>query len=37
MHPDRQVCVTTDPALTPTATGQLAACHFPGELAQAVA
>ncbi|MCL8026932.1 ABC transporter ATP-binding protein [Nocardioides bruguierae] len=30
---DRQVCIEQAPTLTPTATGQMAACHFPGELA----
>ncbi|GAA1649530.1 ABC transporter ATP-binding protein [Nonomuraea maheshkhaliensis] len=33
-HPERTVCAEQPPALTPTATGQLAACHFAGELAR---
>ncbi|WP_255408509.1 ABC transporter ATP-binding protein [Plantactinospora sp. KBS50] len=31
--PSRDICTTTPPALAPTGTGQLAACHFAGELA----
>ncbi|MFI9842414.1 dipeptide ABC transporter ATP-binding protein [Nonomuraea sp. NPDC051941] len=31
-RPDRTVCVERAPELTPTETGQLAACHFAGEL-----
>jgi len=30
-NPDRQICVTTVPELTGTATGQQVACHFAGE------
>jgi len=33
-HPERTVCIEQQPPLAPTATGQLAACHFAGELAQ---
>ena len=33
--PGREKCMTDDPALAPTSTGQLAACHFPGELQSA--
>jgi peptide/nickel transport system ATP-binding protein len=29
---DREICETALPPLTPTPTGQRAACHFPGEL-----
>jgi peptide/nickel transport system ATP-binding protein len=32
-HPDRRICIEVDPELTATAGGNLAACHFPGELA----
>ncbi|GAA1077634.1 ABC transporter ATP-binding protein [Pseudonocardia alni] len=32
-HPDRTVCAERAPELTATPGGQLAACHFPGELA----
>jgi peptide/nickel transport system ATP-binding protein len=35
-HPERTVCVDVDPQLRPTGTGQVAACHFAGELAQHV-
>jgi peptide/nickel transport system ATP-binding protein len=31
-HPEREICTTSVPALTLTAAGQTAACHFPGEL-----
>ncbi len=31
-HPERQICVTDMPPLDATSTGQLAACHFAGEL-----
>ena len=31
-RPEREICVTTQPPLDPTSTGQLAACHFAGEL-----
>jgi peptide/nickel transport system ATP-binding protein len=34
-HPERTVCIEQVPALRPTASGQLAACHFAGELARA--
>jgi peptide/nickel transport system ATP-binding protein len=34
-HPDRRICIEVDPELTATAGGNLAACHFPGELAPA--
>jgi len=33
-HPDRTICIEEPPALAPTSTGQLAACHFAGELAR---
>ncbi|GAA3826829.1 ABC transporter ATP-binding protein [Amycolatopsis tucumanensis] len=33
-RPDRTVCAEKDPELTPTEGGQLAACHFAGELAR---
>ncbi|MFI7148748.1 dipeptide ABC transporter ATP-binding protein [Nonomuraea sp. NPDC050022] len=32
-RPDRTVCAEQAPTLTPTGAGQLAACHFAGELA----
>jgi peptide/nickel transport system ATP-binding protein len=32
VHPERQVCVEQEPPLTETPSGQLAACHFAGEL-----
>jgi peptide/nickel transport system ATP-binding protein len=35
-RPEREICVTTMPPLDPTSTGQLAACHFAGELIAAV-
>jgi len=31
-HPERTVCAERAPALAPTPAGQLAACHFAGEL-----
>ena len=34
---DREICISTRPALDVTATGQLAACHFAGELAATAA
>ncbi|MFI7132150.1 dipeptide ABC transporter ATP-binding protein [Nonomuraea sp. NPDC050153] len=34
VNPDRTICTEIDPQLAPTATGQRAACHFAGELAQ---
>ncbi|MGY1857188.1 ABC transporter ATP-binding protein [Modestobacter sp. SYSU DS0290] len=34
-HPDRTICIEQAPALEPTPTGQLAACHFAGELSRA--
>jgi peptide/nickel transport system ATP-binding protein len=30
-HPDREICATVLPALAPTASGQVAACHFAAE------
>ncbi|MFF1400993.1 dipeptide ABC transporter ATP-binding protein [Streptomyces sp. NPDC058287] len=35
-HPERTLCLESDPGLTTTESGQQAACHFPGELADAV-
>ncbi|MFB6671868.1 dipeptide ABC transporter ATP-binding protein [Streptomyces sp. NPDC056390] len=35
-HPERTACLEIDPRLTTTDHGQQAACHFPGELADAV-
>jgi peptide/nickel transport system ATP-binding protein len=32
-NPDRQICVSEEPVLTETPTGQHVACHFAGELA----
>ncbi|HUG82969.1 MAG TPA: oligopeptide/dipeptide ABC transporter ATP-binding protein [Euzebya sp.] len=32
VHPERDVCANEVPPLRATAAGQLAACHFPGEL-----
>jgi peptide/nickel transport system ATP-binding protein len=34
-HPDRTICVESEPALAVTPSGQLAACHFAGELEMA--
>lgn len=34
-NPERDICTTTPPPLTPTNPDQSAACHFPGELADA--
>jgi peptide/nickel transport system ATP-binding protein len=34
-HPDRTICVDSEPALAVTPGGQLAACHFAGELGTA--
>ena len=34
-HPDRRICVETQPELSLTGAGHRAACHFPGELRQA--
>ncbi|NEE03230.1 dipeptide ABC transporter ATP-binding protein [Phytoactinopolyspora halotolerans] len=31
-HPERQICVEQEPALSVTADGQRAACHFAGEM-----
>ncbi|PXY24718.1 peptide ABC transporter ATP-binding protein [Prauserella muralis] len=33
-HPERRVCVEREPVLTETPAGQLAACHFAGEMAE---
>jgi peptide/nickel transport system ATP-binding protein len=33
-HPERKICIEQPPPLTATSTGQLAACHFAGELAR---
>jgi peptide/nickel transport system ATP-binding protein len=33
-HPERTVCIEQPPPLAATGTGQLAACHFAGELAR---
>jgi peptide/nickel transport system ATP-binding protein len=33
-HPERTVCIEEPPPLATTETGQLAACHFAGELAR---
>jgi peptide/nickel transport system ATP-binding protein len=32
VNPERTICMQLDPQLSPTASGQHAACHFPGEL-----
>ncbi|MEV6703003.1 ABC transporter ATP-binding protein [Streptomyces sp. NPDC051453] len=37
VDPGRTLCLESDPGLTTTPSGQQAACHFPGELADAVA
>ncbi|MCZ2838985.1 ABC transporter ATP-binding protein [Modestobacter sp. VKM Ac-2985] len=34
-HPERTICIEQAPALEQTETGQLAACHFAGELSRA--
>ena len=33
VHPERTICREVEPPLAESAPGQLAACHFPGELA----
>jgi peptide/nickel transport system ATP-binding protein len=33
-HPDRTICIEQPPPLAPTPTGQVAACHFAGELSR---
>jgi peptide/nickel transport system ATP-binding protein len=33
-HPDRTICIEQPPPLAPTSTGQVAACHFAGELSR---
>ncbi len=33
-HPERTICIEQPPPLAPTSTGQVAACHFAGELAR---
>ena len=35
VHADRTICIEQPPPLVPTGTGQLAACHFAGELSRA--
>jgi peptide/nickel transport system ATP-binding protein len=34
VHPERTVCIEEPPPLAPTPSGQVAACHFAGELAR---